>query len=51
MLCKLQKPIVANLIPNNICKYGHILDMYIETTLALIVNGHRPAIEILKGFL
>lgn len=42
---------VAILMPDNKCEHGHILDMYIDTTLALMEDGHEPPVETFKSFL
>ncbi len=36
---------------NNIREHGHMLGLYIDTTLKLIQDGHRPPAESFKNFL
>ena len=47
---KLQWPPMASAMPDNIREYGHILGRYIDTTLALMADGHKPLNETVKSF-
>ena len=49
MLGKPQWPAVATLIADNIRKHGLILGMYIDTTLALMDEGHKPPSDTFKA--
>lgn len=42
---------VAILMQDNTCEHGHILGMYIDTTLSLMEDGHEPPAETFKAFL
>ena len=48
---KPQWPAVATLMPDNTREHGHMLGMYIDTTLALMADGHKPPMETFKAFL
>ena len=48
---KPQWPAVVTLMPDNIREHGHMLGMYIDTTLALMADGHKPPVETFKAFL
>ena len=51
MESKLLWPAIATPMSENTCKHGHILGLYIDTTLKLIQDGHRPPAESFKSFL
>lgn len=42
-------PIVATPIANNTCKHSLMLDLYIDTNLPLMDEGHKPPSDTLKA--
>ncbi len=44
-------PVLAASMPEHICEHGHMLGLYIDTTLKLIQGGHKPPGESFKSFL
>lgn len=42
---------IATLMPKNIREHGHLLGLYIGTTLNLINNGHKPPADSFRSFL
>lgn len=44
-------PALAAPMPENTREHGHILGLYIDSTLKLIQDGHKPPAESFKGFL
>ena len=44
-------PAIATLMPENTREHSHMLGLYIDTTLKLIQDGHRPPAKSFKSFL
>ena len=46
-----QWPAVATLMPDKTREHGHMLGMYLNTTLTLMTDSQKPPIETFKAFL
>ncbi len=44
-------PAIATPMPENTREHGHLLGLYIGTTLSLINNGHKPPADSFRSFL